>query len=50
MKIPDVGEHYAMEWAESTINQEQALSNVGKSAKTKNMNYSNDIKRNGINA
>ncbi|KRT79482.1 hypothetical protein AMK59_6364, partial [Oryctes borbonicus] len=50
VKIPEVGEHYAMEWAESTINQEQALSNVGKSPKSKNLNYSSDLKKNGNNA
>ncbi|GJQ68220.1 hypothetical protein Trydic_g10760 [Trypoxylus dichotomus] len=50
VKIPEAGEHYAMEWAESTINQEQVLSNVGKSPKSKTMTYNNDLKKNGTNA
>ncbi|XP_071054596.1 transcriptional adapter 3-A [Onthophagus taurus] len=50
VKIPEIGEHYAMEWAESTLNQEQNLSTLGKPTKTKSINFSNDLKKSGLNA
>lgn len=49
VKIPELGEHYALQWTDSSVAQEQNIANVAKPIKMKAMPYGNDVKKNGLN-
>lgn len=46
VKIPEVGDHYAAQWSEEILAEEQNLGSGGKSGKSKSI----DLKKNGLNA
>lgn len=48
VKVPEIGEHYAMEWTENALNQEQTFGNIGRPSKAKTFN--SELKKNGLNA
>lgn len=48
VKIPELGEHYALNWSECTMSHEQQIAHA-KSVKMKNANYGNEGKKNGLN-
>ncbi|XP_017777042.1 PREDICTED: transcriptional adapter 3 [Nicrophorus vespilloides] len=47
VKIPEVGDHYATEWAENTVQREQTNGHMKAPKKPTNSTYS-DVKRNGV--
>lgn len=48
VKIPELGEHYALEWAQEIMGEEQAANGV-KLAKTKGI-INGELRKNGYNA
>ncbi|KAF5295154.1 hypothetical protein FQR65_LT10542 [Abscondita terminalis] len=49
IQIPEVGEHYSIEWSEDVLGHERGISNMQRMGKTKN-SFSNELKKNGLNA
>lgn len=50
IKIPDIGDHYAIDWSEDLLGHEKGLSNSQRNSKTKTITFNNELKKNGINA
>lgn len=47
--IPEIGQHYSIEWSEDVLGQERGIGNIQRTAKSK-PTFSSELKKNGLNA
>ncbi|XP_018332285.1 transcriptional adapter 3-A isoform X2 [Agrilus planipennis] len=50
VKIPEIGDHYTLDWLEEMINQEQSLGSGTRNTKNKTLTLNHELKKNGLNA